>query len=59
MSNEADDYDEFGLLADNAAEAGLALSALPPVTGSHSPSPSRPAAATPPPRPNVAFESYY
>ena len=32
MSGEADDYDEFGLLADNAAEAGLALSALPPVT---------------------------
>ena len=32
MSDEGDDYDEFGLLADNAAEAGLALSALPPVT---------------------------
>src|SRR6516162_8062511 len=32
MNDEADDYDEFGLLADNAAEAGLPLSALPPVT---------------------------
>jgi pimeloyl-ACP methyl ester carboxylesterase len=32
MSDEADDYDEFGFLADNAAEAGLALSALPPVS---------------------------
>jgi pimeloyl-ACP methyl ester carboxylesterase len=32
MSGEPDDYDEFGFLADNAAEAGLALSALPPVT---------------------------
>jgi pimeloyl-ACP methyl ester carboxylesterase len=35
MSGEADDYDdydEFGMLGDNAAEAGLALSALPPVT---------------------------
>src|SRR5215471_2297785 len=32
MSGEPDDYDEFGMLADNAAEAGLVLSALPPVT---------------------------
>jgi pimeloyl-ACP methyl ester carboxylesterase len=32
MSDEPDDYDEFGMLADNAAEAGLTLSALPPVT---------------------------
>jgi pimeloyl-ACP methyl ester carboxylesterase len=32
MTGEPDDYDEFGMLADNAAEAGLALSALPPVT---------------------------
>ena len=31
MTGEPDDYDEFGMLADNAAEAGLALSALPPV----------------------------
>jgi pimeloyl-ACP methyl ester carboxylesterase len=31
MSDEPDDYDEFGMLADNAAEAGLELSALPPV----------------------------
>jgi pimeloyl-ACP methyl ester carboxylesterase len=32
MSDEADDYDEFGMLGDNAAEAGLSLSALPAVT---------------------------
>jgi pimeloyl-ACP methyl ester carboxylesterase len=32
MSVEPDDYDEFGMLGDNAAEAGLALSTLPPVT---------------------------
>jgi pimeloyl-ACP methyl ester carboxylesterase len=32
MNDDADDYDEFGLLGDNAAEAGLTLSALPPVT---------------------------
>jgi pimeloyl-ACP methyl ester carboxylesterase len=32
VTGEPDDYDEFGMLADNAAEAGLALSALPPVT---------------------------
>lgn len=31
MTGEPDDYDEFGMLADNAAEAGLALSDLPPV----------------------------
>ncbi|HEY1668999.1 MAG TPA: alpha/beta fold hydrolase [Trebonia sp.] len=32
MSGEPDDYDEFGMLGDNAAEAGLTLSTLPPVT---------------------------
>ena len=32
MNDDADDYDEFGMLGDNAAEAGLALSALRPVT---------------------------
>jgi len=32
MSADADDYDEFGMLGDNAAEAGLTLSSLPPVT---------------------------
>ena len=32
MSGESDDYDEFGMLGDNAAEAGLTLSSLPPVT---------------------------
>jgi pimeloyl-ACP methyl ester carboxylesterase len=32
MHGEADDYDEFGMLGDNAAEAGLELAALPPVT---------------------------
>jgi pimeloyl-ACP methyl ester carboxylesterase len=32
MSAEADDYDEFGMLGDNAGEAGLTLSTLPPVT---------------------------
>jgi pimeloyl-ACP methyl ester carboxylesterase len=32
MSPEPGDYDEFGMLGDNAAEAGLALSAFPPVT---------------------------
>ena len=32
MSVEPDDYDEFGMLGDNAAEAGLTLSSLPPVT---------------------------
>ena len=32
MNDDADDYDEFGMLGDNAAEAGLALSAIPPVT---------------------------
>ncbi len=32
MSGEPDDYDEFGLLGDNAVEAGLELSALPAVT---------------------------
>jgi pimeloyl-ACP methyl ester carboxylesterase len=31
MSAAADDYDEFGMLGDNAAEAGLTLSSLPPV----------------------------
>ena len=30
--NDADDYDEFGMLGDNAAEAGLALSTFPRVT---------------------------
>lgn len=30
--NDAEDYDEFGLLGDNAAEAGLAPSTIPPVT---------------------------
>jgi pimeloyl-ACP methyl ester carboxylesterase len=35
MNGEPDGYDEFGMLADNAAEAGLALSALPPVTRTH------------------------
>ena len=35
MSGEADDYDEFGMLGDNAAEAGLALTAVPPVTRRH------------------------
>jgi pimeloyl-ACP methyl ester carboxylesterase len=34
MSGESDDYDEFGMLGDNAAEAGLVLSSLPPVTRS-------------------------
>ncbi|MGH3247173.1 MAG: alpha/beta fold hydrolase [Trebonia sp.] len=34
MSGESDDYDEFGLLGDNAAEAGLTLDRLPPVTRS-------------------------
>ena len=29
MSDEADEYDEFGMLADNAAEAGLPLTAPP------------------------------
>jgi pimeloyl-ACP methyl ester carboxylesterase len=32
MSGEPDDYDEFAMLGDNAAEAGLTLSVLPPVT---------------------------
>jgi esterase len=32
MSGDTDDDDEFGMLRDNAAEAGLALSALPAVT---------------------------
>ena len=32
MSGETDDYDEFGMLGDNAAEAGLALTAPPRVT---------------------------
>jgi pimeloyl-ACP methyl ester carboxylesterase len=32
MSGDTDDYDEFGMLGDNAAEAGLVLSARPPVT---------------------------
>jgi pimeloyl-ACP methyl ester carboxylesterase len=32
MNGDTDDYDEFGLLGDNAAEAGLTLDALPPVT---------------------------
>jgi pimeloyl-ACP methyl ester carboxylesterase len=32
VTDDADDYDEFSLLGDNAAEAGLTLSALPPVT---------------------------
>jgi hypothetical protein len=32
MSVEPDDYDEFAMLGDNAAEAGLTLSTLPPVT---------------------------
>jgi pimeloyl-ACP methyl ester carboxylesterase len=33
MTAEADDdYDEFGLLGDNVAEAGLTLASLPPVT---------------------------
>src|SRR5690349_5991707 len=32
MSVEPVDYDECGMLGDNAAEAGLALSSLPPVT---------------------------
>jgi pimeloyl-ACP methyl ester carboxylesterase len=31
MSGESDDYDEFGMLGDNAAEAGLALTAPPRV----------------------------
>jgi pimeloyl-ACP methyl ester carboxylesterase len=31
-SDPDDDYDEFGLLAGNVAEAGLSLSSLPPVT---------------------------
>jgi pimeloyl-ACP methyl ester carboxylesterase len=35
MSGEPDDYDEFGMLADNAAEAGLPLSAIPPVARKH------------------------
>jgi pimeloyl-ACP methyl ester carboxylesterase len=34
MSGKTDDYDEFGLLGDNAAEAGLTLSSLPKVTRS-------------------------
>jgi pimeloyl-ACP methyl ester carboxylesterase len=37
MSGESDDYDEFGLLGDNAAEAGLTLDSLPPVTRSSFP----------------------
>ena len=32
MHGAPDDYDEFGMLGDNAAEAGLQLSALPRVT---------------------------
>ena len=32
MNDDADDYDEFGMLGDNAAEAGLALSSIPPVS---------------------------
>ena len=32
MSADEDDYDEFGMLGDNAAEAGLTLRTLPPVT---------------------------
>jgi pimeloyl-ACP methyl ester carboxylesterase len=32
MSADADDYDEFGMLGDNAAEAGLTLRTLPTVT---------------------------
>ena len=31
MNDDTDDYDEFGMLGDNAAEAGLALSTIPPV----------------------------
>jgi pimeloyl-ACP methyl ester carboxylesterase len=34
VSAESDDYDEFGMLADNAAEAGLELSSRPKVTRS-------------------------
>jgi pimeloyl-ACP methyl ester carboxylesterase len=33
-SGESDDYDEFGMLGGNAAEAGLVLSILPPVARS-------------------------
>ncbi len=33
-SGEADDYDEFGMLGDNAAEAGLSLGRSPKVTRS-------------------------
>jgi hypothetical protein len=32
MSGESDDYDEFGMLGDNATEAGLALDGPPKVT---------------------------
>ncbi len=32
MSADTDEYDEFGMLGDNAAEAGLTLRTLPPVT---------------------------
>ena len=32
MNDDADDYDEFGMLGDNAAEAGLTLRTFPPVT---------------------------
>jgi pimeloyl-ACP methyl ester carboxylesterase len=35
MSGEADDYDEFGMLGDNAAEAGLPHSVIPPVARRH------------------------
>ncbi len=33
-SGESDDYDEFGMLGDNAAEVGLVLSGLPKVNRS-------------------------
>ena len=32
MTADTDEYDEFGMLGDNAAEAGLTLRTLPPVT---------------------------
>jgi pimeloyl-ACP methyl ester carboxylesterase len=37
MSGESDDYDEFGLLGDNATEAGLTLDHLPKVSRSSYP----------------------
>jgi pimeloyl-ACP methyl ester carboxylesterase len=43
MSGDGDDYDEFGMLGDNAAEAGLALSAIPAVTRRHFALPGGPA----------------